>query len=689
MDALQQAYVTEAKDVLEALEQALLGLDEDPTNGELIDGAFRALHTLKGSGAMAGFSEVERFTHRLESAFDEVRSGQRPLDPALLTLTLESLDHLGQLVAAGPEAGPALAEASDQLLGRLRGGGPKKNRAKSGEPAPKPVPTGEIWGSKGWLIRLTPEPDLLEDGLDPLDTLRGLERLGGLLITGAALPAPPLAELEPGHLHLSWRALFIGEHDRDAIEEALFFLSDRAELLVEPLGTDVRHDAIDALSDELVEPLSRGDIGALAAVLTDTPVHGDLPSPKKAAPPAARAAAAPAEDMVKVSTAKLDVLVDLVGELVIAQARLADLAKRSGDPDFGSVAEDLERMCASLRDSAMGLRMLPIGATFTRYKRLVRDVAQQLDKQIRLETEGEETELDKTVIDKLGDPLVHLIRNALDHGLEPPDVRRDQGKNPTGTLYLGARHRDATVVIEVRDDGKGLDAQKIRKKAIERGIIDEKAELTEEELQELIFAPGFSTADQLSELSGRGVGMDAVKSAVKALRGEISVRSRLGEGTTVQISLPLTLAIIEGLLVRVGGSRYVLPLSQVEECVPLPAAGRKKFDGAAHHGGCEILEVRGEVVPYFNLGPWFGERAGPAEHQKLIITHQEGRRHGFVVDEVIGQQQTVIKSLGRAYRGLVGISGATILGDGDVALILDPAGLATALEHQERGRSAA
>lgn len=683
METIEQAFMAEARDVIETLEESLLGLDENGEDRELIDAAFRALHTLKGSGAMAGFREIERFAHHLESAFDGVRSGSRPLDSHLLSLTLRSIDHLAALVDAGVSAPKALQDASDALLAELSDGStPSAKKGASASPK-KPV-VGEIWGLRAWLLEVSPEPDLLADGLDPLAILQGLERLGELALVGRFEEPPPLESLEPGHVHLSYSVLLIGEMDRPALDEALFFLQDRSLIRVELLAEDVRHDALSTLEDEVRDHLRDRNIEALKQILLDTPIHAqkqDKPAPprKPAAAPPKDAPAGPAskEDTVKVPAGKLDILVDLVGEMVIAQARLQEISKRLGDPELLGVAEDLERMCANLRDSTMDLRMLPIGTTFSKFKRLVRDVSQQLGKKIQLVTDGEDTELDKTVIDKLGDPMIHLIRNSLDHGIESPEARVLAGKPETGTIWLSARHSETNVVIEVRDDGKGLDTQRIRQKAIERGLITEHTVLEEHEIQELIFAPGFSTAQAVSALSGRGVGMDAVRSAVRALRGDISIQSVLGEGTIIRIRLPLTLAIIEGLLVELGRSRYVLPLGAVEECIEVPsgAAASRRF-----------TELRGELVPFFSLREWFGAPDDGRSDRQIVVTNVDGQRFGFVVDEVVGQQQTVIKGLGKAYRGVEGISGATILGNGEVALILDPQKIASAIGREEGGR---
>lgn len=661
---LAEAFRGEAEDVLERLEEALLGLEADPSQRDLVDAAFRALHTLKGSGAMAGFGELERFAHSFESAFDKVRSGETRLGDELLGLSLESLDHLRALVETGPGAAPALVEQSNDLLAKLDG----PSAVTSG---PDTKPRGEIWGEQAWRIDIRPEPQLLLDGFDPVETLEQLAELGDCRWRGR-LPesTPPLETLTPGHVSVEWSVLLICPHGREALDEALFFLADRAHITIEPLGRDVRFDGLRALGDIIDTHLAVGDWAAIRGLLCDTPAHATLAPPPEAAASAPPKTAARAEETVKVATSKLDVMVDAVGELVTAQARLEEVARRLGDRELSSVAESLERMCGLMRDATLDLRMFPLGGTFSKFRRLVRDISKQLGKKIQFVSEGDETELDKTVIDRLSDPMIHLIRNSLDHGIESPADRRAAGKPEAGTILVAARHAGTKVVIEVSDDGKGLDRDRIREKALERGIISKEASLEDAEIFELIFAPGFSTASEVSALSGRGVGMDAVRAAVRELRGEIRVTSELGRGTVISIELPLTLAIIDGLVVRLGEEFYVMPASDVEECIAAPRA---------QPGTRKLLQLRGGLVPYFDLRSWFGVEAPEAPHPQVIVADAQGERFGLVVDEVVGQQQAVIKSLARATEPPEGVSGATILGDGGVALVLELAKLGDAM----------
>jgi len=390
-----------------------------------------------------------------------------------------------------------------------------------------------------------------------------------------------------------------------------------------------------------------------------------------------RKAQAESGSSIRVPSEKLDILVNLVGELVIVQARLSQTATARADAELTAISEELERLTAELRDNTLNIRMLPIGTTFGKFKRLVRDLSKELDKEVDMITDGAETELDKTVIERLNDPLVHLIRNSIDHGIEKPDVRVASGKSPMGIIHLSAVHSGANVLIKIKDDGAGLDRERIFNKAVENGVITPDAELSDKDLFSLIFAAGFSTAKEVTNVSGRGVGMDVVKRCIESLGGFIDIESEKGKGTTITLRLPLTLAIIEGLLVTVGEDYFVLPLAAVEECVELTKEDIKK----AH--GRHIVNVREEIVPYIRIKQSFGISTEKTDIEQIVVTRMNGSRIGFVVDQVIGEHQTVIKSLGKVYKNVRGISGATILGDGTVALILDVANLIKDAEIEE------
>jgi len=508
---------------------------------------------------------------------------------------------------------------------------------------------------------------------------------------------PELDGLDPERLYVFWDVVLTTDAGENAIRDVFIFVEDESEVRIDLIDDGAGgDDGYKKIGDILVE---RGDLSreALEEILEKQKRFGELciregllqPDQVEAAlveqehiRRLRKSRVEPGRTSVRVPAGKLDTLIDMVGEMVTVQARLsqtvAGLARTPEGAALAAVAEEIERLTAGLRDETMSLRMLPIGSTFSRFRRLVRDLSAELGKEVELVTDGAETELDKTVIERLNDPLVHLIRNSIDHGIEPPAVRRAAGKPAAGRIHLSAAHSGASVLIRIRDDGAGLDAEKIRARAVERGLAAPDAELPESEVFSFIFAPGFSTAREVTSVSGRGVGMDVVKKAVESLRGTIEVQSRKGEGTEIVLKLPLTLAIIEALLTRVAGEHFVLSLASVEECIPLTR------EDVARVRGRRIVNVRGAVVPYLSLREHFRLGGEPPEIQQVVVTDMDGHRIGFAVDAVIGEHQTVIKPLGRVYRNIEGISGATILGDGSVALILDLYALARRAELEER-----
>jgi two-component system, chemotaxis family, sensor kinase CheA len=643
LEHLAAGYREEAAERIAELEEALLELDQRPDDADLVDRAFRALHTVKGSGAMFGFDDLAGFAHHVETVLDAVRAGQVPVTRELIGLALESKDLIRSMLDGdGTAGGPdelRLVAALQALLPRAA------PAAGAGPAAPATAPVAAE-AACSWRIRFKPHRGLFQDGTNPLGLLSELRSLGPCRITARTEELPALEELSPESCYLGWELELTTDKALEAIRDVFIFVEERCELQVEPLDGPA---AAEAVPSAPAVGASRGE-----------PAGSQGPAPVRET-----AAAAEAGSTIRVGAAKLDRLVDLVGELVIAQARLARIASKHEDPGLLAVSEDLDRLSAELRDSTLDVRMVPIGTTFSRFKRLVRDLSGELGKEIDLATEGAETELDKTVIERLGDPLVHLIRNSCDHGIEGPEARTAAGKPPRGTIRLSAYHSGPSVFVEIHDDGAGLDPAAIRAKAVDRGLIDAEAKLSDKELFALVFLPGFSTARAVSSVSGRGVGMDVVKRSIQALRGTVAIESQRGAGTTVRIRLPLTLAIIEGLLVAVGEDSYVLPLSAVEECVELTR------DEVERGHGARVVAVRGELVPYLRLRELFAvPGVRPDIEQIAIISHGEDRC-GLVVDGVVGQHQTVIKSLGKMYRDVKGLSGATILGDGTIALIVD------------------
>lgn len=642
----------EARDLLEALEQALLDLSQDHSDRELVDSAFRALHTLKGSGSMFGFDEVADFVHEFETAFDRVRKGLAPISEELVRIALNAKDHVQLLVAEPGEHAAAGTPILNALRALVADGGGQTGPAPGDEVQSESGPSAP--DAAGWQIRFKLPADAIEMGTNPLLLLDELRELGPCEIVANGEDVPPLDELDPLACHLGWDVTLRAAVSQDAIEDVFLFLREDMELSIEPLDGESETEVDAAPSDK---------------------AQGTTAADASAGP---RAAAAPASASLRVAAERLDELMDCVGELVIAQARLSQIAAGSQDVGLTGVAEDIERLAATLRDTTMGVRMVPIGSLFGRFRRLVHDLASDLDKKVEFVTTGEETELDKTMVERLADPLVHIIRNAIDHGMETPEARSAAGKAECGTVQITAVHSGAEVAISVSDDGAGLDAERIRAKAEESGLIAPDAKLSDHELFQYIFHPGFSTAKEITSVSGRGVGMDVVKRAIEGLRGTIELTSKPGEGTKATLRLPLTLAIVEGMLVRVGDGRYAIPLSAVEECLELPAS---EVSGTS---GRNFLDVRGALVPYLRLRDMFGTQTPADLHQKVVIVGSGEQRVGLVVDQIIGNAQTVIKSLSRLHSTIGTFSGATILGDGEVALILDVAQLVSSAEQQQR-----
>jgi two-component system, chemotaxis family, sensor kinase CheA len=634
-----QVFLQEAQDLLEQLEQTLLDLEHTPGDGELIDTAFRALHTIKGSGAMFGFDAVAAFTHHVETAFDLVRKGKVIPTRELITVALAAKDQMRALIDHPAQAS---ASAGDTILNDLR----CFMETAMGS-SPVEVPDTTLGGAITWSVRFRLPADAMATGTNPLLLLDELRTLGPATIAALSDGVPALEDIDPGLCYLRWNVRLRTEQPRSAIEQVFLFVLDDMELEIDQFAVPVDIP----VPSEVHAPDN--------VVQGEKPRHAEPPSQteEKRAPKALNTIRVPAE--------RLDELMDRVGELVIAQSRLKQIAAASTDAAVKSVAEEIERLSLELRDTTMGVRMLPIGSLFGRFRRLIHDLARDLGKKIELVTIGEETELDKTVIERLNDPLIHLIRNAIDHGLEAPADRAAAGKRPVGRITLSASHVGAEVRVSISDDGRGLDRARIRARAEENGILAPGTRSTDNELFQVIFQPGFSTAREVTSLSGRGVGMDVVKRTIDGLRGTIDVASDPGAGSEITLRLPLTLAIIDGLLVRVGRGRYVIPLSAVEECVEL------SMEEDARSRGRSFLNIRGDLVPYLRLRELFSASAPPDRYQKVVIVSAGELRVGLVVDQVIGDHQTVIKSLSKLHADVEIFSGATILGDGTVSLILD------------------
>jgi two-component system chemotaxis sensor kinase CheA len=695
----QNAFKEEARELLIELETALLDLEKMPTDEEIIGRVFRAMHTLKGSGAMFGFDKIATFTHDVETVYDRIRNGKMTVTKALIDLTLSACDEIQKLLD-DPEDGNAgddtqaetIAQAFREMI--IDSDLPAADVANAAERSAKRVPVGN--NEVTYRIRFSPVPEIFASGTNIALLLHELRELGTCHVIANTDSIPNLLEINPEACYTRWNIILTTKQDINAIRDVFIFVEDSCELHLDKIDDSESNNAEQGykkLGEILVE---RGDLNAAElqnVLIAQKRIGALLVDSGKVSSDQLQAALIEQQHIrevrhkrqitelnasIRVPAEKLDTLVNMVGELVTVQSRLSQLSAHFNDLSLIQVAEEVERLTAELRDNTMSIRMLPIGATFSRFERLVRDLSTDLGKEIVLKTDGAETELDKTVIEKLNDPLIHLIRNSIDHGIEKPKVRTELGKPTQGTIHLAAEHSGASVYIRISDDGAGMDCEAIRAKAIEKGLISGDALLSEKEILALTLAPGFSMAQTITNVSGRGVGMDVVKKSIDALRGSIEIATQKGLGTTITLKLPLTMAIIDGLLVRINDNHYIMPLAAIEECVELTR------EDVQHAHGKHIANIRGQIVPYINLREMFRYNGTAPAIEQIVTAKIDGSRVGFVVDQVIGQHQTVIKSMSRLYRDIEYISGATILGDGNVALIFDLTKLAHRAEIIEK-----
>jgi two-component system chemotaxis sensor kinase CheA len=630
---------------------------------------------------MFGFDALAAFTHHCETAFDRVRKGQAPATVELVVAVLAARDHMralvedptGQYEAEG-------AELLDQLRRAVDGGSAGKTEALAPVAAAPAALPAEAGTPHRWHLRFSLPPNTLYNGTNPLAFLDELREMGPCSIVAETGAIPPLDELEPTDLHLAWVVNLTTSKTRADIEDVFLFVMDEMTLEIEDLGaegkpiaealtvSEMQAAVAEVVAQEILPPTA-----ARVAVAPSTPAAAAAVSSDSASDAKARRKT----ESVRVPAERLDELMDRVGELVIAQSRLTQIAGSSVDMQLRAVSEEMDRLCSELRTTMMVLRMVPVGTLFDRFRRLVHDLQRDTGKVIELSTEGESTEMDKTVIERLADPLVHLVRNSADHGLETPEERVALGKPRAGRVMLSARQSGGEVIVSIADDGRGIDRDRVRAKAEAQGLIPAGAPLSDAEIYQLIFQPGFSTAAAVTNLSGRGVGMDVVRKTIDSLRGTIDISSKLGEGTTIALRIPLTLAIIDGLLVRVGNGRYVIPLPAVEECLEL------SLEEDLRSRGRSFLNLRGALVPFIRLREIFSTGTKPDPYQKVVVVSTGAERVGLVVDQIIGDHQTVIKSMSKLHEDVDTFSGATILGDGSVALILDVANLVAAGQQQE------
>ena len=719
MEEIYSVFAQEAREQLTAMEDGLLRMEQGDHDAETLNAIFRAAHTIKGAAGVVELHHIEKFTHVLENLLDKLRNDEVAVSGELITALLRGCDHIGNLLdrvdqgmmdadESQVQAGEATAEA---LRSFTRG-----NVAEAGVVMPEAdLGTVERTGgdtaiSDCWHVSIRFGRDVMKNGMEPLAFLRYLLNLGEIVHLTTLCDAMPAAEqMDPECCYLGFEITLRSHASKDQIENVFAFCRDECDLHILPPHSKVS-DFIELIERLPEETMRLGEILVKAGALTQaelegglrrqtaaakiaeateqaTPTLGEILVGKKVVQPELVDAAASKQKqvaekksaearLIRVQADKLDQLIDLVGELVIAGASANLLAQKSGQGSLVEATSVLSRLVENIRDSALQLRMVQIGETFNRFNRVVRDVSRELGKDIDLVISGAETELDKSVVEKIGDPLMHLVRNAMDHGIEPASVREAAGKPVRGRVDLNAYHDSGSIVIEVVDDGGGLNADKIQAKAIEKGVIQPGQTLSEQEVINLIFEPGFSTADQVSNLSGRGVGMDVVRRNIQALRGQVEVKTELGTGSRFVIRLPLTLAIIDGFLTSVARAAYVIPLDSVVECLEL------RDDDTRGH----MLNLRGEVLPFIRLREFFDVEGDPPARENVVVIAAAGKKAGIVVDQLLGEFQTVIKPLGSLFKHLRGIGGSTILGSGEVALILDVQALTQLASQSEERR---
>ena len=680
MAQFHQVFFEESFEGLDVMESGLLNMDPGAVDAEEINAIFRAAHSIKGGSGTFGFTDISSFTHIMETLLDEMRDGRRAVTAEAVDVLLRSVDVLREMlksVSSGDDIDmDAVKVQQDELEAVLRnesgGATESSNQSEPVQNEAKP---------SGWHIVFRPHPHMLRTGNDPLRIISELTDIGKTEVKGDVSLLPRLAEFDPEECFLSWEIFVHDAVDKETITEVFDWVEDDCDLSIAPIYDQSATDAVapaPASADVESKP-------AVAAVPEQEDRRkGDrregadrrAPVDRRQGDRRSGGAASGGASSIRVDINKIDALINMVGELVITQSMLSLMGENFAMDRVDRLQDglaQLERHTRELQESVMQIRMLPISFTFSRFPRLVHDLSTKLGKKIELKMSGEHTEVDKTVIEKIGDPLVHLVRNSLDHGIEMPDVRLAAGKPETGTVHLSAAHRGGNIIIEIRDDGKGLDRDRIETKAIERGLIQEDHNLSDQQIYELIFQAGFSTADQISDVSGRGVGMDVVRKNINELGGNIEIESELGKGSAIIIRLPLTLAILDGQTISVGDETYIVPLVSIIESIQ---PKRDMINLVAGRG--ETFKLRNEYLPIVRLHEVFGiesVQASNLEDGLLVVVEGDGKRCGLFVDDLIGQQQVVIKSLEANYSRVEGISGATILGDGSVALILDIPGI--------------
>ncbi|KPB38254.1 Chemotaxis sensor histidine kinase CheA [Pseudomonas savastanoi pv. phaseolicola] len=687
LDQAQQTFIVEARELLQAMEESLLQLESEPGDQDAIGAVFRAAHTIKGSAGLFGLTPIVSFTHIVEDVLDRLREGSVSVDAGLIAVLLKSGDHMLELIDVVASRGQTLQPPALEREAALRQALQVYQAPGNAQPADEaraPSVIDEQPAEVLWHISLRFGVDVFRNGMDPLSFLRYLNTLGQMVqVTTVTDSIPALEAWDPESCHLGFEIDFRSSAGHAAINEVFDFVREDCAVEITLMSETANH--VEPTGTDLVSQTGQSLAVASGELLGDQRAVPRAPAAATAVERPSSASEQKNKDgrYVRVNADKLDELINLVGELVIASAGASLLARSCDNDPLQEASSTVSGLVEQILDGALHLRMIPIGDTFNRFRRVVRDVSQELGKDIDLIINGAETELDKTVVEKIGDPLMHLLRNSMDHGIESAEARRAAGKPAKGHLSLNAYHDSGSIVIEIADDGAGLNRERILDKAQQRGLVAAGASLTDQEIYNLIFEPGFSTAEAVTNLSGRGVGMDVVKRNITLLRGTVDLDSQPGQGTIVRIRLPLTLAIINGFLVGIDQSTYVIPLDMVQECIELDEQNRHLTRDSGY------LDLRGEVLPLVYLRDHFNHEGPAARRQNVVVVRYAEHKAGLVVDDLLGEFQTVIKPLGKLFGALRGISGSTILGSGAVALILDiPALLNQIVQMEARSTQA-
>lgn len=664
LDNLKEIFLQECGENLDTLENGLLRMGEGENDADLLNEVFRAAHSIKGGAATLGFSALAELTHHMETLLDEMRSGKRGVCEDDVEILLSSLDVLREIldmsISGDDSEHPLFHPLEKKLQDSVAAGaaGPAAAEGDKSESKPEAEDKGDEDSDKPWYVSFKPYNEIMIRGNDPMLLVREVQMLGDAKTTLSIDELPEWGGLNPTHSYMSWQIELFSDVSESNIREIFEW--------VEEFDCDLsisKTPPATAGQEQSAEEAAAVDASNVVPIANADTKSGAIPTkaPKKKVT---------ADTTIRISTDKIDDLINLVGELVITQSMLSRFSTSDNQVDLEEFQERMaqqERNIRELQESVMRVRMLPLSFAFNRLPRLVRDLSKKLEKKIELITEGAGTELDKTVLESIMDPLVHLVRNSLDHGLEEPEERLEAGKPETGKLLLRASHQGGAVVIEIIDDGRGINRERVKNKAIEGGVISVDDKLTDQEIDNLIFAPGFSTADEVTDVSGRGVGMDVVRRNIADLNGQVEISSTPGKGTAISIRLPLTLAILDGQVVRVADQEFILPILAIVETIEIEHAAVATVPDTG-----EVCRFRGEYLPVIRLRKLL-ELPGDADEGKLVvIVESHGKLIGVVIDDVIGQQQVVIKTLEQNYKAVPGFAGATIMSDGSVALILDP-----------------